>query len=131
MSIAKVQPHLEIMQRSFDTAPARPTRVETLLPGRLLRITGPISTRSSGSVRTALREAIDEGRGDVLVNLAGAQVWDATGLGVLVGAHHRARRCGRRLVVVDPSPRMRSLLTTTKLDRVLAVAAGAVLTQTA
>ena len=54
-----------------------------------------------------------------MVQLAGAEVHDATGLGVLVGAHHRARRAGPRLVLVDVSPRLDRLLRISRLHRVL------------
>ena len=63
---------------------------------------------------------LDRGQGDLMVHLAGAEVHDATGLGVLVGAHHRARRAGRRLVLVDVSPRLDRLLRVSRLHRVLA-----------
>jgi anti-sigma B factor antagonist len=38
---------------------------------------------------------------------------------VIVGMHHRARLMGRRLVLVDVSPRLDRLLRTTRLHRVL------------
>jgi hypothetical protein len=39
---------------------------------------------------------------------------------VIVGIHHRARRLGRRLVLVDVSPSLDILLQALRLDRVLA-----------
>ncbi|MGP4089873.1 hypothetical protein ACTWQJ_36350, partial [Streptomyces sp. KR55] len=44
-----------------------------------------------------------------------------TGLGVIMGAHRRAGRCGRRLVLRDVPPQMQRLLVATRLHRVLAV----------
>jgi anti-anti-sigma factor len=44
---------------------------------------------------------------------------DATGLGVLVGAHRRAQKLGRRLVLRGVSPRLARLLLATRLHRVL------------
>ena len=75
----------------------------------------------SDRVRTALHTALVGGDGDLVVHLVDAQVWDAAGLGVVVGAHHRAERLGRRLVVADASPRLCRLLAGTRLVRVMNV----------
>jgi anti-anti-sigma factor len=58
------------------------------------------------------------------VHLAQAEVHDAAGLGVIVGVHHRARRVGRRLVLVDVSPRLDRLLRASRLHRILARGPG-------
>jgi anti-sigma B factor antagonist len=39
---------------------------------------------------------------------------------VIVGIHHRARRLGRRLILVDVSPRLDRLLRASRLHRVIA-----------
>jgi len=45
---------------------------------------------------------------------------------VIVGTHHRARRAGRRLVLVDVSPRLDRLLRASRLHRVLTRGSGEV-----
>jgi anti-anti-sigma factor len=62
---------------------------------------------------------IDTGTGDVVLMLGEAEIGDASALGVLVGAHHRARRAGRRLVISATSPRTARLLRLSRLHRVL------------
>ncbi|WP_373368091.1 STAS domain-containing protein [Kineococcus rubinsiae] len=90
--------------------------------GQVVRIAGRLDVHSVPDVRAALHAALDAGTGDLLAHLEGAVVADATGLGVLVGAHRRAQRLGRRLVLDDvPLPVLR-LLRVTKLHRVLVVA---------
>jgi anti-anti-sigma factor len=54
-----------------------------------------------------------------VVDLAGLELLDATGLGVLVGAHRRARRDGRELVLRATPARVTRLLRALRLDRVL------------
>jgi anti-anti-sigma factor len=72
-------------------------------------------------VRAALHAAVDAGTGDLVVHVDDIVVADATGLGVFVGAHRRAQRTGRRLVLRDvPLPALR-LLRVTRLHRVLLV----------
>ncbi|MDP9418417.1 MAG: STAS domain-containing protein [Actinomycetota bacterium] len=86
-----------------------------------LRLSGRLDVRSVADVRQALHAAVDEGPGDVVVDLAELDVTDASGIGVLVGAHRRAGRLGRRLVLRRVPPRMQRLLTVTKLHRILLV----------
>ena len=51
----------------------------------------------------------------------GAQVLDAAGLGMLVAAHRRAGRSGRRLVLRSVPPPVGRVLAMTRLHRVLNV----------
>lgn len=68
-----------------------------------------------------LDEAVDEGRGDLVIDLSGLESWDATGLGVIVGTHRRAGRSGRRLVLRNVPPQLQRLLVATRLHRVLTI----------
>ncbi|PGH45078.1 anti-anti-sigma factor [Micromonospora sediminicola] len=56
-----------------------------------------------------------------LVDLAGLEVIDSAGLGLLVRAHQEARRDGRRLCLVAPSRFVLTVLHTMRLDGVFAV----------
>lgn len=107
------------MARSGDRRGAAAV-VNEVRPGVELRVQGLLGVPSVADVRTALSRAIDAGAGDLVLHLGAAEVTDATGLGVIVGAHHRARRAGRRLVIADASPRLERLLRATKLSRVIA-----------
>jgi anti-anti-sigma factor len=82
-------------------------------------LAGHLDVHSVEEVRSALHTALDVADGELLVNLADVEVIDATGLGVLVGAHRRAVRGGTRLVLRDVPPRMQRLLRATRLHRVL------------
>ena len=94
-------------------------------PGRLVRLRGRLDVHSVPDIREALHRAVDGGTGDLHADLDGVHIADATGLGVLVGAHRRAQRRGRRLVLEDvPAPVLR-LLRVTKLHRVLPLAPDA------
>ncbi|HET8601026.1 MAG TPA: STAS domain-containing protein [Segeticoccus sp.] len=88
--------------------------------GRELTVSGRLDVHTVADVRLLLHRAVDDGDGDLLLHLRHAEVGDATGLGVIVGAHNRARRAGRRLVLVDASPRLERLLRASRLSRVLA-----------
>ena len=72
-------------------------------------------------MREALHAAIDAGAGDLVVDVSGVDLVDATGLGVLLGAHRRAAQAGRRVVLRDASPRLVRILRLARLHRVFAV----------
>ncbi len=90
-------------------------------PGCSLRLSGRLCAATVAEVRLALGDAVDAGVGDLFVDLAGVEMGDATGLGVLVGTHRRALREDRRLVLRDVPERIERLLTVTRLHRVLSV----------
>jgi anti-anti-sigma factor len=64
-----------------------------------LVVGGRLDVRSAADARTALHDAVDAGRGDLVLDLTELDSWDATGLGVIMGAHRRAGRANRRLVL--------------------------------
>ena len=95
--------------------------VHVVRPGCALALSGRLGAATVADVRAALTEAVDSGVGDLLVDLRGVELVDATGLGVLVGTHRRADRAGRRLVLTTVTPRIERLLLATRLHRVLVV----------
>ena len=68
-------------------------------PGRLLHLHGRLDVSAATDARLALAAAVDAGQGDLVLDLTSLEAVDATGLGVLVGAHRRAFRQGRTLVL--------------------------------
>ncbi len=60
-----------------------------------LVVGGRLDVRSAADARTVLHSAVDDGVGDLVLDLSELDSWDATGLGVIMGAHRRAgrRRC--------------------------------------
>ena len=90
-----------------------------LEPGARVALSGRLDVHGAADVRAALAHQVDLGAGELLLELAGLASVDATGLGLLVGAHRRAGRVGRVLVLCDVPPAVGRLLLMTRLDRVL------------
>ncbi|CAM5729229.1 hypothetical protein SMICM304S_00986 [Streptomyces microflavus] len=57
-----------------------------------LVVGGRLDVRSAADARTVLHSAVDDGVGDLVLDLTELNSWDATGLGVIMGAHRRAGR---------------------------------------
>jgi len=91
-------------------------------PGRLLVLRGRLDVRVTADVRLALAAAVSDGTGPLVLDVAALEGVDAPGLGVLVGAHRRAGRAGRTLVLRDVPPALTRALLLTRLDRVLRTA---------
>lgn len=89
------------------------------VPGRLLALSGRLDVHAAADARLVLAQAVDEGEGELVLDLVALEAVDPTGLGVLVGAHRRAGRVGRTLVLRDTPPSLGRLLRRTRLDRVL------------
>jgi len=86
-----------------------------------LTVEGRLDVRTAADARAVLHEAVDGGRGDLVLNLARLESWDATGLGVIMGTHRRAGRLGRRLVLRAVPGQLQRLLVATRLHRILAI----------
>jgi anti-anti-sigma factor len=82
---------------------------------------GRLDVTTAPDARLALHAAIDSGIGDLVVDLARLETLDASGLGVLVGAHRRAIRAGRSVSLRHVPPHVMRLLWVTRLQRVLHV----------
>lgn len=90
-------------------------------PGSLVLVEGRLSAATVSELRAALVAAADNGDGDLTLDLGGVEIVDASGLGVLVGAHRLAERRGRRLVLRNVPGRIVRLLAATRLNRILAI----------
>jgi anti-anti-sigma factor len=99
--------------------------VVSVASGHEIALEGRLDVQSVTEVRSALHAAIDAGDGDLVVDVSGVELVDATGLGVLVGADRRAKQAGRRVVWRDAGPRLRMILRATRLHRVLSLESGA------
>lgn len=95
--------------------------VEHPVPGQRVRLAGRVDAASVGQVRLELHEAVDHGIGELELDVGGLELGDATGLGALLGAHRRARRVGRTLVLTQVPASLHRLLALTRLLRVLQV----------
>lgn len=90
-----------------------------VVDGSLIRLSGRLDGSGAAEARAALHDALAVGSGDLVVDLSEVDVIDATGLGVVVGAHRRGTSCGRRIVLRGVSDRFARILRVTRLDRVL------------
>lgn len=69
----------------------------------------------------SLERALDEDQGNVLVDFSRINYIDSTGIGELVGYLGKFKETGRKLVLVNPSDRIRKLLAIAQLDALFTI----------
>jgi anti-sigma B factor antagonist len=79
-----------------------------------------LSTDQSRLIHT-IQQLLDRGRSKIVLNLAAVPHIDSSGLSEIIDGHSAARRVNANLKLCGVSPRIRELLTVTKLIDVLQV----------
>lgn len=79
-------------------------KINTLANNNQVRliVEGEVDVSNADELRAAIDEALGEKCDDVTVDLAHVSYIDSTGIGVLVGAVHRAKDGGISLEVANP-----------------------------
>lgn len=72
-------------------------------------VEGELDAHTASLVAPRL-DPLPDGDGDVVVDLAGIEFIDSSGLRLLVGAHQAAEQVGRRVVLRHPSTAVERLL---------------------
>ena len=70
--------------------------------GCRVAVSGEVDVSNASTLRDALDEQLSSGEGAIAIDLADVPYIDSTGIGVLVGAAHRAQEAGRTFVVARP-----------------------------
>jgi anti-sigma B factor antagonist len=97
----------------------RDLQIEVVRSGTEVVLSGRLDARSAPVARALLHDLVLASTGDLLVHVGELEIWDASGLGILVGASRRARQAGRRLVLTGVPPRQLRLLRATRLHRLI------------
>lgn len=87
----------------------------------VIRCAGEIDLGTVGDLRTTLQAVQVDGTTPLVLVLDEVTFMDSIGLGVLIGAHKRARVLQSSLVIVCTSQQVLNLLRATSLDRVFRV----------
>ena len=87
----------------------------------IIRIEGEVDVSNASELRDALDTALADGSKEVEADFAEVAYIDSTGIGVLVGAAHRAQESGSVLVVANPQKNVERVFTLLGVDKDLNV----------
>ena len=87
----------------------------------IIRIEGEVDVSNASELRDALDTALADGAKEVEADFAEVAYIDSTGIGVLVGAAHRAQESGSLLVVASPQKNVERVFTLLGVDKDLNV----------
>lgn len=87
----------------------------------IIRIEGEVDVSNASEFRDALDTALADGAKEVEADFAEVAYIDSTGIGVLVGAAHRAQESGSVLVVANPQKNVERVFTLLGVDKDLNV----------
>jgi len=90
----------------------------------VVRCAGEIDLATVGALRSKLQELQLDGPSRLVLVLDEVTFMDSLGLGVLIGAHKRARVLQGSMVIVCTSDRVMGVLRATSLDRVFRIVDG-------
>ncbi len=95
-----------------------PHTCHTSRTATIVTIEGKMNGASAEESRDQLRAVILDGGARLVLDLSGVTYVDSTALSVLVSTLKLARKEGGDLVLLGPTPPVRSLLEVTRLDRI-------------
>lgn len=97
------------MQFTIDT---QPSHTAISCTGRLNMVAAP-------RLREVAAEAVAKGKPRIVVDLAGTDFMDSSGLGALIGCLKAARQAGGDLRIANVQPQVKMVLELTSMHRVL------------
>ncbi|CAN5850148.1 hypothetical protein BH24ACT3_BH24ACT3_09650 [soil metagenome] len=84
-------------------------------------ISGELDLAGVPMLQGRILEAAERHAGDLVVDMAGLEFMDSSGISVLIGAHKMLRTKDRRLVLRAPGGSPRDVLATTRMDEVFTI----------
>lgn len=91
----------------------------TVRDATVLRCEGRLTMATASTLRSAIDQAVGQGRVNLVIDLGGTGFVDSSGLGALVAGLKRTRQEGGDLRIASAQEQVRMVLDLTNLDRIL------------
>lgn len=91
----------------------------------LITLEGALDAQTAPKLKQAFTDVISDGRQDIVLDLAGVDFMDSSGLGAVVGAYKQVRIGKGDLRIASLQPPVRKVFELTRLDRVFHIYADA------
>ena len=98
--------------------------VESVGGRSIIALTGEVDVYSAYKLRETIKDLVEEGRYDIVVDLERVAFLDSTGLGVLVGGLKRVRHHGGELGIICSQEKILRIFRITGLTKVFPIYAS-------
>jgi anti-anti-sigma factor len=88
-----------------------------VIPEAMVAAGGDLVAARLPELRTKLREMVASGVRDLTLDLAGAQMVDSAGIGLLISAHNSLKKAGGGLTVIHASKDVMELFRTMRIHQ--------------
>ena len=96
-----------------------PPGMEIEVTGKVVSLRGEVDVYTAPVLKQRLIRLLEEGEKHITIDLTGVDYFDATALGVLIGAQKRARQAdGGCVDLICPNPRIKRVFEITGLDKI-------------
>lgn len=93
------------------------TRTSTAGDSPVVSVRGEVDMETAPDLRALLLSAAQRSTGPLLVDLSAVSYMDSSGAGTLVLVKRELEKAGRKLVLINPQPRVRGVFEIANLDR--------------
>lgn len=87
----------------------------------VLQVGGDLVSSTVPGLRPLLRDLLQEGARELVMDLGAARMVDSSGIGLLMAAYNSLEKVGGTLTVVHASPDIRELFTAMRLNQHLTI----------
>ena len=85
----------------------------------IIRVVGRLNMVAAPELRDVVAQAVKSGKSHLVVDLAGVEFMDSSGLGALIGALKTTRQAGGDLRIAAPGEQVAMVLQLSNVDRIL------------
>lgn len=85
----------------------------------IIRAVGRLNMVAAPELREVVARAVESGKSRLVVDLAGVEFMDSSGLGALIGALKTTRQAGGDLRIAAPGEQVAMVLRLSNVDRIL------------
>ena len=87
----------------------------------VIELSGEIDVSCAPQLKELLQGLIDEGKSQLLVNLADVPFMDSSGLGIFINAFKRGQQAGGAIKFANPQEALRKVFSLTQTDKVFSI----------
>jgi len=87
----------------------------------VIELSGEIDVSCAPQLKELLQGLIDEGKNQLLVNLADVPFMDSSGLGIFINAFKRNKQTGGAIKFASPQDALRKVFSLTQTDKVFSI----------